>query len=478
MKKQQAPLFDRVIHFFANLKLAVFIILAIAVISAVGTIYEAVYMEAEVAQKLVYNSVYMYTVLAMLSLTLIAVMIDRWPWKQHHAGFVLAHIGILILLMGAWMTKEYGVDGSMAFNIGEERKYVTVKDRDLMVFASFDGQGMKSIFESPVDFLTHPPSEKNPYIVQLGSDQMKFTEYYHFAYRDAEIMPSDLERDGPAIRIQLENANVNMTEWIRRESKVNMRELDLGPAKIVLANQVLEPTGRNEVVFISRPKDAKLDYIIYNKDKTLRKKGTVAQGDTIDTGWMALKVRVLRYLPRSKEIVTYSKAGYFTPVTTSAAKFSFRGQDYWIGVNSVLRLFIEDTAYVVSYGFRQIELAFPLRLTDFKVGMQEGTERAATYESKVDVPGKGNVLISMNEPLHHGGFTFYQASFEKDETGRPMISILSVNHDPGRWVKYLGSFLIVLGSIVLFYFRRVKWLSNLKNLASQGDAETKHQERP
>lgn len=469
--KKEASLFDRIIHLLANLKFAVVIILAIAVISAVGTIFEAIYMEAEVAQKLVYTSWYMYVTLFLLCLTLVAVMIDRWPWKQHHAGFVLAHIGIIILLMGSWMTKEYGIDGNMAFNIGEERKFVTVKDRDLMVFASFDGQGMKSIYESPVDFLSHPPSEKNPFIVRLGADQLKFTDYYHFAYRDAEILPSQLERDGPAIRFQLENPNVNMTEWLRRDSQGQARELDLGPAKVVLTSSMPQPTGRNEVIFITRPKDAKLDYVIYNKDKRLSKKGTISQGDTIETDWMALKVRLLRYLPHSRETVTYTKAGYFTPVTTSAAKFNFRGEDYWIGVNSVLRLYVEDTAYVVSYGFRQIDIGFPLRLTDFKVGLQEGTDRAASYESKVEVPGRGTVLISMNEPLHEGGFTFYQASFEKDETGRPVTSILSVNYDPGRWVKYLGSFLIVMGSVILFYFRRVQWLSNLKNLAH-------HQEKP
>ena len=460
------PLFDRVIHALSSLKFAVVIILAIAVISAVGTVYEAIYMEAEIAQKLVYHSVYMYVTLGFLCLTLIAVMIDRWPWRQHHAGFVLAHIGIIILLMGSWATKEYGIDGNMAFNIGEERKFVTVKDRDLMVFASFDGQGMKNIFESPVDFLTDRPTEKNPYVVQLGQDQLKFVDYYHFAYREAEILPSELPRDGPAIRIQLENANVNMTEWLRRESRKEAQEIDLGPAKIVLASSTPDPSGRNEVIFISR-KDDKLDYVIYNKDKSLRAKGTVAQGGTIDTGWMALKVRLLRHLPHSKEAITYTKAGYFTPATTSAAKFIFRGDEYWIGVNSVLRLYVEDTAYVISYGYRQIELNFPLRLLDFKVGTYQGTDRAASYESEVQVPGVGQVRVSMNEPLHHDGFTFYQASFEKDETGKPVTSILSVNHDPGRWIKYLGSFLIVLGSIVLFYFRRVKWMAALKKSPEQ-----------
>ncbi|NJM10155.1 MAG: cytochrome c biogenesis protein ResB, partial [Bdellovibrionaceae bacterium] len=213
------PLFDRIIKFLASLKFAVVIILAIAVISTVGTIYEAIYMEAEIAQKLVYHSIYMYITLGLLCATLIAVMIDRWPWKQHHAGFVLAHIGIIILLIGALMTKEWGIDGTMAFNIGEQKRHVTVKDRDLIVFGSFDGAAMKNIYQSEVEFLTDPPSPDKPYVVQLGQDQLKFVEYYHFAYRDAEILPSDLERDGPAIRFQLENPNVNMTEWLRRESK-------------------------------------------------------------------------------------------------------------------------------------------------------------------------------------------------------------------------------------------------------------------
>ncbi len=459
--KPQEPLFDRIIRFFADLRFAVIIILAIAVISAVGTIFEAIYMEAEIAQKLVYHSVYMYVALFFLTVTLIAVMIDRWPWRQHHAGFVLAHIGIIILLMGSWMTKQYGIDGTMAFNIGEERKFVTIRETDLMVFASFDGQGMKNIFESKVDFLSNRPTEKNPFIVRIGADQLKFTDYYHFAYREAEILPSDLERDGPAIRIQLENQNVNMTEWLRRDSTSAAREVDLGPAKVILAREVTKPSGRHEIVFVTR-KDNKLDYYIHNKDGSVSKKGVVAQGDTIETGWMSMKVRLLRYLPRSKEQISYTKAGYFTPMTTAAAKFNFRGQDYWIGVNSVLRLFIDNTAYVISYGYRQIELAFPLRLTDFKVGLNPGTDRAASYESKVEVPGRGQVTVSMNEPLQHDGFTFYQASFEKDETGKPVTSILSVNHDPGRWVKYLGSFLIVLGSIVLFYFRRVQWLKKLR----------------
>ena len=80
--------------------------------------------------------------------------------------------------------------------------------------------------------------------------------------------------------------------------------------------------------------------------------------------------------------------------------------------------------------------------------------RAASYESEVNVPELGDLVISMNEPLKHEGLTFYQASFHEDDAGRPIASVLSVNKDPGRFLKYLGSLLIVLGSIVLFYFKR------------------------
>ena len=90
----------------------------------------------------------------------------------------------------------------------------------------------------------------------------------------------------------------------------------------------------------------------------------------------------------------------------------------------------------------------------------QGTMRAASYESDVQVKQNGvsgeKTTISMNEPLKYNGFTFYQSSFQQDDFGRPTMSILSVNRDPGRPWKYLGSLLIVLGAIHLFYFKRRK----------------------
>jgi hypothetical protein len=450
------------LKFIASLRLAVMVIIGLAIVSAWGTIVEARYGDALVANKLVYSSWWMYAVLGLLCVNLIGVMIDRWPWKQHHAGFVLAHIGILTLLFGSWVTQKFGVDGSMAFEIGESARHVTSHERDLSVIASLDGSTFNSIFDQEVDFLTRPPSARHPFRVHLGSDTLEFVEYHHFAFRETEILPSQDKLDGPAVRFQLQNANVNLNEWLYRDRTKKEAQINLGPARVVLAREMPEPSGANEVLLTTAAGSDQIRYSVFNKDRSLRLKGVMKESGTVETGWMGLKFRLLRYLPHAREEVRYTPLERSTPSANSAVKFRFRGQEYWLGLNSTQRLYLQDRVYFVSYANRRLDLGFPLTLNKFHMGTYQGTERASSYESEVEVPSQGNTTISMNEPLKFGGFTFYQSSFERDEAGRAVVSILSVNHDPGRWIKYLGSFLMVLGSIVLFYFKRVKFVGAKK----------------
>ena len=188
--------------------------------------------------------------------------------------------------------------------------------------------------------------------------------------------------------------------------------------------------------------------------------GTVKAGGSFETGWMGLTFRVLKYLPKSREKFHFKKVARANPpATTSAIRFQFKGQTHWMAMNSNIKLFSDSQFYYVSLGHRVIPLDFSLRLKDFEVGRYQGTRRAASYASDVQVVEKdksvnGPYHISMNEPLYYKNFTFYQSSFQEDEMGRPTTSIFSVNRDPGRWIKYLGSLMIVWGSILLFWRKR------------------------
>ena len=63
--------------------------------------------------------------------------------------------------------------------------------------------------------------------------------------------------------------------------------------------------------------------------------------------------------------------------------------------------------------------------------------------------------ITMNEPLNLEGYSFYQASYIPDMP-RPTVTILSVNYDPGRLLKYWGSILLIGGAILLYLNKAIQ----------------------
>lgn len=106
-----------------------------------------------------------------------------------------------------------------------------------------------------------------------------------------------------------------------------------------------------------------------------------------------------------------------------------------------------------------------LRLERFDEGRDVGGGTRATYRSDVRVtPTDGRPAesrrITMNEPLQVGGVTFYQTSFvpEIGPDGQPVpgryrYSVLQAATDPGRFLKYAGSILLVGGMLLMYLLR-------------------------
>ncbi len=450
-------LFERALKFLASLQLAMIVMACLGVLAATGTILEARY-DANYAQKMVYQSPYMFATLALLCINLFNVMLDRWPWKAHHAGFVLAHIGIITLIVGSWVTHRFGVDGSLAFEIGQANRYVMLSSSEFVVARSLGEGRYDTLHKERVDFLLHP-IEKNPISVMVDGQQLEIVDYYNYAVRESKLVQSDDDLDGPAVRVQLQNARVNMSQWIKRPATAPTEEFNLGPARIVLAaeNAPFVYTTGNVLVFRPSKTPDKLSFEIYTQSLGgLSKKGLIAVVDEIDTGWMGIKLRLLKYLPHAREAVDFLKREQPTGATMSAIKIRFAGKDYWSGLNGPVRIHDGATNLVAAYRNELLDIGFDMRLEKFEVGRYLGSTRAKTYQSEVNVPDLGNRLISMNNPLKYNDYTFYQASFQENAQGKPTTSILSVNHDPGRWMKYLGSLLMVLGTIVMFYFKKYR----------------------
>jgi hypothetical protein len=463
-------IFQKFWRFSTSFQLGIPIIASLMVLTIWGTIVESRY-NAWTAEKMVYQSWMMYAVMGLLIYNLIIVMVDRLPWKLNHYPFILVHIGIIVLIYGGWVTQKFGLDGTMRIPIQKTANMVTVNKTDFTIYATFDGAKYTKIYDQEVDFYKNKISQDAPLKLDLNyevkSQALNVVKYVPYAQVKQKIIPSVDPAAGSSIRFQLTNANVKQVESLTQQNKNKVSETTLGLLNLYLGYNY-KVLGRknphlNEAYFNSIDSD-NFEFTFFSKDeKKPFNSGKIKIGSVIQTPWMGLEVRILDYVFKARQDWDVTALEYPNALTTSAVEFIFNGKSEWLLLNDTVKIFTENVAYIVAYHNRQIPLDFSMQLDKFEIQNYQGTNKAKEYSSRVTVL-KGekdrpvNVAsehISMNEPMKYDGYTFYQASFEKDErTDEPTSSIFSVNRDPGRWIKYLGSIIFSLGIVWLFYQRR------------------------
>ncbi len=243
--------------------------------------------------------------------------------------------------------------------------------------------------------------------------------------------------------------------------------------RMLPASNAMSPMGgvRGQLSFAQSTDNQRLHYRIYGKESRFLSDGVVEVGKAISTGWMDLQFRVTEWLPAAVDLEepNYSErlpAGENLPSAVQVRHLeegkTASGADlFWLVEGSSESIGVGNRILEVNYGRDRLSLPFRLRLNKFTMGTNPGTNKAASYESDVQVEDPANssapaAHISMNEPLYYGGYTFYQASYQLRE-GQPPLSVFSVNRDPGRWVKYGGSLVMVLGILLMFYFNPHYW---------------------
>jgi cytochrome c-type biogenesis protein CcsB len=121
----------------------------------------------------------------------------------------------------------------------------------------------------------------------------------------------------------------------------------------------------------------------------------------------------------------------------------------------------------LSYGSKQLELPFYLRLLDFQLDRYPGSMSPKSYASEIKVIDQDNTFdyrIFMNHVLDYKGYRFFQSSY--DDTGEVEQTFLSVNHDKlGTWTTYLGYALLFLGLILTLFSKNTRFGKLRKRLS-------------
>ena len=114
--------------------------------------------------------------------------------------------------------------------------------------------------------------------------------------------------------------------------------------------------------------------------------------------------------------------------------------------------------YVIVLRRQRTYLPFSIELIDFKKVMYPGTGIAKSYSSDINLIEDGiskRILIKMNEPLRHKGYTFYQSSFIESPDGE--TTVLAAVKNYGRLFPYFSSIIMCIGLL----FHLITKLPNL-----------------
>jgi hypothetical protein len=120
-----------VIRVLGSLKLGVVVLASLAIVLIAATIYESRTSTRQV-QMLVYQSWWFIALLGLLGVNVFSAAIARYPWKRHQTGFVLTHLGIIILLVGSIIGLHWGIEGSVTLLEGGQPQEAYLLDYEVV----------------------------------------------------------------------------------------------------------------------------------------------------------------------------------------------------------------------------------------------------------------------------------------------------------------------------------------------------------
>jgi hypothetical protein len=447
--------------FLSSLRLAVVTMVTLGSVCGFATFYE-MRNGTPAVQRDIYQTPWFIFLLALLGTNLVAVMVSRHPWNKHHIGFLTAHVGILMILLGSVLSLFGGLDSNLPLYEGETADHVLLLQKALQVTAPNGARG-----SFPVVFEKRPPGPGHEQHFKVpGSDVVLAADDYQphvtvqESYAPAETGPA-------ALHLVVKAPMATQDAWLVPDDPARSR-LDLGMVSFGLHSAASEEEARrllaqgegaNHLSLVLGP-GGSLRYAAAD-GQGRRQTGTVATGKAIATGWPALGVSVDHRFPSATLVrsVVPEKPPTKEERRRGAVRVRLespaaRGEPEWVLWGEQRRLRLGDRYADVGYQSPEQALPFRVTLIRFNDESYPGSRMAATYEStvRIDDPERGSfeTLISMNHPFHHRGYIFFQSSFVE---GRPMMSIFSVARAPGLPLVYLGVVLIATGVVWMFYVK-------------------------
>ncbi|MCK5278547.1 MAG: cytochrome c biogenesis protein ResB, partial [Cyclobacteriaceae bacterium] len=420
------------------------------------------------AQNVIFKSWWFELILVLFAISLV-VNIFRFRMLQQKKWAILTfHAAIIVILLGAGVTRYFGSEGMMHIRAGITSNSFLSSESYLQFEAIHDGK--KYLFEEPAQFSTLGNNNfKKSYLI--GNELVKI-EVLDFMPNPKELLAED-KKGIPIIKIIMGGMNGREEYYLKYKDQVNIHG--------TLFN--FDDPHEGQAFNIKYENDRL--YFKTNNTYTQMQMATQKK-DTLSPGiYHPLLLRSLYSGERQSFVIADFKSKGRIEVASSSEKMtstSLAGLNIKIGIDGKEKNFyvygskgaegkprmisFGNTNFSVSYGSKSVQLPFSLKLNEFIMERYPGTNSASSYASEITLLDPRNNInrdqrIYMNHILNYGGYRFFQSSFDKDELG----TYLSVNNDGwGTWISYIGYALLTLGMILTMFSDKSRFSQLAKNI--------------
>ncbi len=461
--------FSSILRIVGSLKFAAVVLVLLAVAMACATVYEAMH-GTPAALTVFYKSAWFEGMLWLLAANLIASMLSRYPWSRRHVGFLLTHASLLLILGGALVTKNWGIDGRVSVAEGDAAREFSVSGADALTLRkegtsdglSLDligGIGGTSTVERPVTGTL------------VAGDLSVSVDRYIPDGQTVEQVVDDGERPQLALQVQTTGGGQQSTAWVFAGEPPSSSRLPIA-LRVVADAAELERTLSDPA---SRPAEelrnaSTMIQIVagpggrlaarFNPELRPSVGHELTLGGPVETPWAGLQFAVLQRYEHARREATIEPVDPPREDREPALLLSLRqggqARQVWLPRNASREVTLGDARYALAYDDKYMPLGFELRLNKFHLGTYPGSRQPRSFESHVTVVDAGgaeqNRIISMNNPAKFGSYSLFQSSYHQGRNG-VTTSVLSVSWDPGLPMVFAGYILLIVGMLYVLVLR-------------------------
>ncbi|MBK1896457.1 cytochrome c biogenesis protein CcsA [Chryseobacterium paridis] len=406
------------------------------------------------AKALIYEAKWFELIMVLLILNFIGNIGRYRLWKREKWPVLVFHLAFVFIFIGGAITRYVSFEGTMHIREGETSNEI-VTDKNFF----------KIQIEEKGDVLNY---QDIPYLMSpLHKD---FSATYDFHGKEVKVFAKEyIQRKKDSLV-----ADPNGAEYLHLVStgQTGRQNIYIKPGETKSINGTLVTFNRAIEGAVEFKNEGGKLFVKTPVDATYMTMATQATGSTKKDEFQPLALRSLYSINDLKLVVPEGlKKGKLIAfegdrkkdqAVPDMLKIEIQGpktkQLVELSVekgnpNAYKQITMDGLNIMAGFGPKVYTTPFALKLDDFVMETYPGSSSPSAYESHVKIIDGGKQTpykIYMNHVLNHGGYRFFQASFDPDRMG----TVLSVNHDFwGTLISYIGYTLLFGGLFVIFFWK-------------------------